>query len=93
MKKQPASPLHEYDTLIDLLQEKVLSRSDQTAFTFLPDGETEDSQLTYYELDQKARAIAALLQQHLGQPGERVLLLYPPGLEYISAFWGVCMPA
>src|SRR5262249_20772607 len=46
-----------------------------------------DAWLTYGELDEKARAIAASLAQSVG-PGERVLLLYPPGLEYIAAFFG-----
>ncbi len=38
-------------------------------------------------MDQHARAIAARLQD-LGAAGERVLLLYPPGLDYIAAFFG-----
>ena len=43
--------------------------------------------LSYAGLDERARAIAALLQEH-GAAGERVLLLYPPGLDYIAAFFG-----
>ncbi len=43
--------------------------------------------LTYGELDARARSIGALLQEH-GARGERALLLYPPGLEYIAAFFG-----
>jgi acyl-CoA synthetase (AMP-forming)/AMP-acid ligase II/acyl carrier protein len=38
-------------------------------------------------LDRQARAIAATLQS-LGWAGERALLLYPPGLDYIAAFFG-----
>ncbi len=86
--KKSALPWRGSAQLIDVLRERALLQPDQIAFTFLSDGEVEDGHLTYQELDQKARATAALLQQHLGQPGERVLLLYPPGLEYISAFFG-----
>ena len=82
------SLLHEFDTIIDMFRVMAFSKGEKTAFTFLSDGESEDSHLTYQELDRRARAIAALLLSQLGQPGERVLLLYPPGLEYISAFMG-----
>jgi acyl-CoA synthetase (AMP-forming)/AMP-acid ligase II len=50
-------------------------------------GETEEVHLTYAELDRQARAIGARLQD-LKMQGERALLLYPPGLEYIAAFFG-----
>lgn len=89
MKKKSSHPLNKkYETLIDVLQERIIHQPEQTVYTFLSDGETEDGSLTYRELDQQARAIAALLQKNIKRPGERVLLLYPPGLEYISAFWG-----
>ena len=57
------------------------------AYTFLAEGEEETSALSYLELDQQARAIGAWLQS-VGARGERVLLLYPPGLDYITAFFG-----
>jgi acyl-CoA synthetase (AMP-forming)/AMP-acid ligase II/acyl carrier protein len=88
MGASPVFSRRSFVTLNDVLQEWVVSRSDQTAFTFLSDGETEAGQLTYRGLDQRARAIATLLRKHLAQPGERVLLLYPPGLEYVSGFLG-----
>ncbi len=57
------------------------------AYSFLVDGETEERTLTYSQLDLRARAIAAVLQSK-GLLGGRVLLLFPPGLEYIEAFFG-----
>jgi acyl-CoA synthetase (AMP-forming)/AMP-acid ligase II len=51
------------------------------------DGETEKGTLTYGELDRNARAIAAALRSR-GLAGEQALLLYPPGLDYIAAFFG-----
>ena len=43
--------------------------------------------LTYAALDWQARAIGAMLQSYSAS-GERALLLYPAGLEFIAAFFG-----
>lgn len=77
----------EFSTLVELLRYRALQQPQQRAYTFLVDGKVEGSNLTYAELDCKARAIGALLQQHRAR-GERALLLYPPGLEFIAAFCG-----
>ena len=74
-------------TLVDILHSRALYQPDKKAFTFLRDGETEETSLTYLELDLQARAIATSLQD-LGASGERALLIYPPGLEFIAAFFG-----
>ncbi|MEG4812751.1 AMP-binding protein, partial [Microcoleus sp. F8-D3] len=74
-------------TGVDLLRYRCLHQPDQLAFTFLEDGETESDRLSYSELDRRSRAISAQLQA-LGASGERALLLYPPGLDYIAAFFG-----
>src|SRR5579883_2991546 len=79
--------LTKYSTLVELLCQRAKAQPEQTAFTFLVDGKTESSKLTYFELDQQARAIAAKLQS-LNLTGERALMLYPPGLEFIAAFFG-----
>ena len=57
------------------------------AFGFLRDGEDDEVRLTYAELDLRARAIAAQLLTR-GQVGERALLLFPPGLEFVEAILG-----
>ena len=74
-------------TLVDLLCRRAIEQPDRLAYTFLADGVGDEPRLTYSELDRRARSIAVLLQS-LGVSGERVLLLYPPGLEYIAAFFG-----
>src|SRR4028118_938491 len=81
------SPLIECSTLVELLRYRAFHQPNQLAYTFLLDGETETVRLSYGELDQQARAIAAKLQS-LGGTGSRALLLYPPGLEFIAAFFG-----
>jgi natural product biosynthesis luciferase-like monooxygenase protein/FkbM family methyltransferase len=82
-----AEALREPSTLVDIMRSRACSQGDELAFAFLVDGETTEERLTYKELDQKARAIGALLQS-LEAERERVLLLYPPGLEYIAALLG-----
>jgi natural product biosynthesis luciferase-like monooxygenase protein/FkbM family methyltransferase len=74
-------------TLVELLRARAGSPLDKNAYTFLIDGETEEISLSYGELDQRARAIGARLQS-LNAKDQPVLLLYPPGLEYIAAFFG-----
>ncbi len=74
-------------TLVDLLRYRATHQPDRLAYTFLIDGEEEGETFTYAQLDRKARAIAAHLQD-LGVSGHRALLLYPSGLDYIAAFFG-----
>ncbi|HEY9872003.1 MAG TPA: fatty acyl-AMP ligase, partial [Candidatus Obscuribacterales bacterium] len=76
-----------FSTLVDLLRYRSLYQAETTAFTFLQDGETEETSWTYQELDRRSRAIASQLQS-LGLSGERALLLYQPGLDYLAAFFG-----
>ncbi|KAB8321171.1 AMP-binding protein [Tolypothrix campylonemoides VB511288] len=76
-----------FSNLVELLRYRALHQSNQTAFTFLQDEEGLESTLTYQQLDAKARSIAVYLQ-NISTPGERILLLYPPGLDYIAAFFG-----
>lgn len=73
-------------TFVDILDSRALHQPEQTAYIFLPDGETEAARLTYQQLDQKAKAVAAQLQLQMS-PGERALLLYPSSLEFIIAFF------
>ncbi|MDB9513161.1 choline/carnitine O-acyltransferase [Kamptonema animale CS-326] len=76
-----------FKTLLDLLRYRALHQRDRMAYTFLQDGRKEAGSLNYEQLDRRARAIAAQLQS-LNAKGERALLLYPQGLEFIAAFCG-----
>lgn len=76
-----------YSNFVNILQERAVSHPNQVIFTFLADGEAESKSLTYQQLDQQARAIATSLQEKKGK-GQRALLLYQPGLEFITAFLG-----
>ena len=74
-------------TLVDLLRARAQDAPEQTAFTFLADGEHETLTWSYAELDRRSRAVARHLRSRLEQ-GERVVLCYPPGLEFVAAFLG-----
>ena len=74
-------------TIVDLLRQRAAYRPHDRAFTFLVDGENEELNITYAELDRKARAVGAWLVSE-GMTGKRVLLLYPSGLDFIAAFMG-----
>lgn len=87
MKNYHSDLTSEFMTLVELLHWRAVNQPDQRAYTYLVDGETEELHLTYAELDQLARSVCALLQKE-GAAGERVLLLYPPGLAYIGGFLG-----
>jgi proline-specific peptidase len=87
-----AEPERRPETLVDLLRTRAAERGDDPLYiflsdAFLADGEGEEATLSYRELDRRARAIGARLQA-AGAAGERALLLYPPGLDFIAAFFG-----
>jgi amino acid adenylation domain-containing protein len=79
-------PRVEASSLVELLRWRARHQGERGAYTFL-DGETRELNLTYGELDRRARAIGALLQD-LGASGRPALLLYPAGPDYVAAFFG-----
>lgn len=82
-----SSSLNESSSIVELLQARVANKPDRVAYTFLAEGEAESPQLTFSQLDDRAKAIGAELQRAKAQGG-RALLLFPPGLEFITAFLG-----
>jgi acyl-CoA synthetase (AMP-forming)/AMP-acid ligase II len=77
-----------HKTLVELLRARSVEQGSDVAFTFLVDGEHEGPRCTFAELDAGARAVASALRERGVRPGDRALLLYPPGLEFIPAFFG-----
>ena len=73
-------------TLVDSLRYWTEQQPQEVAYYFT-DGESQEQSLTYEQFDRHARAIAARLID-LGMTGERALLLYPQGLEFIVAWFG-----
>ena len=77
----------DYHTFVDRLASIVARQPQKTAVTFLQDGETESGKWTYTQLQNRAKAIATELTRQ-GATGNRALLLYQPGVEFITAFLG-----
>ncbi len=73
-------------TLIDLLQQRAAEQPGQTAYTFLRD-DSSPAAWTYADLERRTRAVAQWLSER-AEPGDRALLLYPQGLEFLAGFFG-----
>src|SRR5215510_7857791 len=75
------------NTLVDLLRTRTEQEPNHLIYRFLEDDGSDRDAITFAELDRKARAIGAWLEDH-NAGGERALLLYAPGVDYIAAFVG-----
>jgi len=87
MTASPPPPDAGSPSLVAAFRRQMSARPGRRAFTFLADGEEEAERLTYRALDRRVRAVAASLARQ-GAAGERVLLLFPPGLDFVTAFFG-----
>jgi acyl-CoA synthetase (AMP-forming)/AMP-acid ligase II len=74
-------------SLVDMLAQRAEAQPNQRAYTYLVDGIVERDTLTYRQLDRQSREIAVMLQSAIDQ-GDRALLMYAPGLDFVSAFFG-----
>ena len=76
-------------SLVEILGLRALHTPDKVAYRFIhcnrnvPD---EELVLTYVELNERVRTLAAMLQSKT-ELGERVLLLYPNGPDFVVAFF------
>ncbi|HEY6323031.1 MAG TPA: amino acid adenylation domain-containing protein, partial [Thermoanaerobaculia bacterium] len=73
--------------LVALARARAEAQPERPGYLFLTRGEVEADRLSYAELDTRARALGAELQRR-GASGERALLLYPPGLDFLCGFLG-----
>jgi acyl-CoA synthetase (AMP-forming)/AMP-acid ligase II len=74
-------------TLVGVLHARAREAPTQIAYTFLADGEQQTLVWSYGELERRSRAVAVHLRSRL-EPGDRVVLSYPPGLDFVAAFFG-----
>lgn len=86
--------MSEFNNLADVAAARAQELGDSLLYTFLETGDDLASELSFAALDQRARSVAASLQA-VSQRFDRFILVLPPGLEYITAFWsclyaGVC---
>jgi len=76
-----------FSSLVALLARRAQSQPDDRAYIFLSDRGDEEAVLTFRELHEAAQSLAAQLTG-MSRPGERALLVFPPGLEFLVAFFG-----
>ena len=74
-------------TLAQSLQRRAAQTPDKLALRFLSDEKDQGVVLTYRDLDLRARTIAAALQAQAAL-GDRAILLFPSGPDYVAAFFG-----
>jgi len=74
-------------TLPGILTARATRTPDQIALIYLRDGEEDEEKITYRKLLDAAMEITADLCGKT-KPGDRALMLYPPGLEFVKALFG-----
>jgi acyl-CoA synthetase (AMP-forming)/AMP-acid ligase II len=74
-------------TLKDILRYRAEKTPGEAAFIFLKDGENDEDRVTYGQLYDDAIAIAERLNAR-NLKGQRMLLLFPPGLDFIRTLFG-----
>jgi acyl-CoA synthetase (AMP-forming)/AMP-acid ligase II/acyl carrier protein len=91
MPSQASLPDASLRSVAELLRRRAAERPNQPAFVFLSDvGENAGSgeiAWTFAELDRRASAVAAAVRRH-AEPGERAVLVFPPGLDFLAGFFG-----
>src|SRR5947208_16386127 len=75
-----------FTSLVDLLRYRAAKQPNDRAYVFLSDQGDEEAVLTFAELDRRASDVAARLAH--SQIGDRALLLFGPGLDFIIAYFG-----
>ncbi|MCB9752104.1 MAG: AMP-binding protein [Myxococcales bacterium] len=81
----------ESQTFVEHIQRAAARDPDRVIYTVLDDGERAGETLTNGELDRRARAVGATIAPRV-RPGDRVLMMYPSGLEFVVALFG-CLGA
>ncbi|MGH6676340.1 MAG: AMP-binding protein, partial [Xanthobacteraceae bacterium] len=81
-----------FASIVDLLDARAQEQRDETAFSFLSASGRPAVNLTYGELCARARHIARALCAQGARVGDRAILAFPPGLDFIVAFFG-CLTA
>lgn len=77
---------YQHKNFIDLIEYLDNTKPNETAFTFIEE-KNHCISMDYHELVEKIQRIAALIQQYAA-PNDRVILIYKPGLDLITAFLG-----
>jgi acyl transferase domain-containing protein/acyl-CoA synthetase (AMP-forming)/AMP-acid ligase II/SAM-dependent methyltransferase/acyl carrier protein len=75
-----------FPNLIDLLRKRAGQGGDH-GFRYLAGRDDREERLSLVDLDRRSRAVASLLVDR-GLRGERAMLCYPPGVEFLVGLFG-----
>ncbi len=75
-------------TILDVLDHWAIHRSDAPAYTFVAQDGSEQRSISFLGLHREVERIAAHLASRI-ETGDRVLLAFPSGIDFIVAFLGV----
>lgn len=78
---------HSCRSFVDVLQYQSIKKTNEMAYRFLST-ENESETITFGQLAQKAKAIATVLQQKGLILGDRAILIYPPGIDFLTGYFG-----
>jgi acyl-CoA synthetase (AMP-forming)/AMP-acid ligase II/acyl carrier protein len=81
------SAIETHASFVEILQWRAQAQSERVAYAFTGLDDAPAQSMSYAQLDQRARALAVRLTER-GLAGERVLLMCPPGRDYVAAFFG-----
>ncbi|NEA35837.1 fatty acyl-AMP ligase [Streptomyces sp. SID13031] len=76
-------------TIVDLATRWAKEKPDQPAYTYVDHRADSRTTLTWGQVDARARATAAAIREQ-AEPGDRVAILAPQGLDYLVALLGSC---
>jgi acyl-CoA synthetase (AMP-forming)/AMP-acid ligase II len=74
-------------TIIEYLHHHAVIKPNDVAFSFLPSKTEPLTELTFKEFWSEAISVANFLKSKV-EVGDKVLLLYPPNIDYVVTFYG-----
>lgn len=86
-RRMPAPAEREPRSLVELLHRRAAAQPHDTAYIVLADRGGEEATITFAELQRRAHALARRIAE-AAPAGERALLLFPSGIEFIVALFG-----
>ena len=78
----------DFDSIVAIAQQRAIEHPDRNYVTFLEDGDDQEASLSYAQLDQSSRKVAAWLQSKGLNKGDRVITILPNSLEFTQIFYG-----
>lgn len=87
--KAQVPPPSDLRTFVKLCRWQVERLNERPAFSHLADDGQTEVHVSYSQWETRIRSIAAVLAEH-GNPGDRVLIVQQPGIEYVASLFA-CM--